>query len=106
MAERSRKHDSLIYLSGYAVALVLTLIPFGAVAFGWFSFTVTIWLIAVCAVAQVVTHLIAFLHLDRSSQLEDLLLVLFTLLIIGMVLGGGLWVIFDLNARMATGVPG
>lgn len=89
------------YLIGFAFALVLTVVPFATVATRALSAQAALAVIAVCAVAQVIVHLRYFLHLDLSaSKREDLLLVLFALLLICMMVGGSLWILYDLHVRM------
>jgi cytochrome o ubiquinol oxidase operon protein cyoD len=46
-------------------------------------------------------HLHYFLHLDTSSAARwNVLVMLFTLVIMALFVGGGLWVIWNLNYRM------
>ncbi|MFC0337171.1 cytochrome o ubiquinol oxidase operon protein cyoD [Kushneria avicenniae] len=102
-AQRAQKkaREQRSYLWGFGLALVLTLIPFAMLAFTAVE-RMTLWLtIGACALIQVVVHLRFFLHitLDRSKR-EDLLLILFTVLILIILCGGTLWILFDLYQRM------
>ena len=102
MSDRDeRAHDLRMYVTGFVAAVVLTglsfltaiLQPFGKV--GIFA------ALAVLAVAQVVVHLRFFLHIDLSRQKrEDLQLILFTVLIIGIMVAGTVWVLGNLMTRM------
>ena len=89
------------YLVGLGLALLLTAIPFAAVAFGWLPMGATITVIAVAGIAQAVVHFRYFLHLrfDRSSR-GRLLVLVFSALLVALMVGGTLWIMFDLNARM------
>ena len=91
------------YLIGFALALILTLLPFGLVMFSRddFPHDFVLGALSLAAVVQVLVHLHFFLHLDRSlDQRWNSLALLFTVLIIGIMLGGTLWIMFDLHARM------
>jgi cytochrome o ubiquinol oxidase subunit IV len=87
------------YLIGFALATVLTIIPFTLVATvgGKLSYVVLI----LCAILQLIVHLRFFLHLSfKGQQREDLQLVLFTGLILFIMIGGSIWVLGDLYTRM------
>ena len=89
------------YLTGFVLALVLTAIPFGLVVFGSLSRTVTLAAIAVAAVVQVVVHLRYFLHLNLSTTpRETILAIAFAAVLILIMVGGSLWIMFDLHHRM------
>lgn len=87
------------YLIGFALAAVLTIIPFTLVATvgGKISFVVLI----LCAILQLIVHLRFFLHLSyKGQQKEDLQLVMFTGFILLIMIGGSIWVLGDLYTRM------
>jgi cytochrome o ubiquinol oxidase operon protein cyoD len=91
------------YLTGFVLALILTVLPFGLVMFGRGDFPdgFVVGALALAAAAQILVHLRYFLHLDRSpDQRWNLLAIAFTVLIIAIMLGGTLWIMFDLHARM------
>ena len=91
------------YLIGFALALFLTVMPFCLVIFSRddFPHDFILGALALAAVVQIFVHLHFFLHLDRSSdQSWNVLALLFTVLIIGIMLGGTLWIMFDLHGRM------
>ena len=53
------------------------------------------------AILQMIVHLYFFLHLDRSSrQRWNLVTFSFSLLLIFIFVGGSIWVMLTLNARM------
>ena len=53
------------------------------------------------ALLQIVAHFRYFLHIDlQKSHRDDLQLILFTGLIIGLMVAGSLWIIFNQNQRM------
>ncbi|KZY04984.1 MULTISPECIES: cytochrome o ubiquinol oxidase subunit IV [unclassified Sulfitobacter] len=89
------------YLTGAAVTLTLTLAAFGIV---WLSVLPRYWtlgVVSVLAVLQIVAHFRYFLHIDLGkSHRDDLLMILFTSLIIVMMVGGTIWILFNQFARM------
>ena len=93
--------DARSYLTGLAVALVLTAIPFALVRFHVFGAAVLVVVIAVAAVLQIVVHLRSFLRLDLTeTPRENLLALAFAGLLIVLMVGGSLWIMFDLHERM------
>lgn len=98
---REKAREQRSYLWGFGLALLLTLIPFGMLAFTGVE-RMTLWLtVGVCALIQVVVHLRFFLHITLGkNKREDLLLILFTVLILIILCGGTLWILFDLYQRM------
>lgn len=98
---RECRTEQRSYVWGFALALVLTLIPFALVAFTDIE-RMTLWItIGVCALIQVIVHLRFFMHITLArNKREDLLLILFTVLILVILCGGTLWILFDLYQRM------
>jgi cytochrome o ubiquinol oxidase subunit IV len=89
------------YLLGFVLALVLTGIPFGLVVAGLLPPFTTLVVIAVLAVVQVLVHLRFFLHIDlQTTPRENLLALFFAAVLIFLMVGGTLWIMLDLNARM------
>jgi cytochrome o ubiquinol oxidase operon protein cyoD len=89
------------YLIGFVLAVILTAIPFGAVAFGLLSTPATVVVIAAAAIVQIVVHLRFFLHVDfRRSPRGNLLTLGFAAFLIFIMVGGTLWIMFDLHYRM------
>ena len=91
------------YLTGFALALILTAIPFALVATNPLPKLPTLIIIGVAAVIQVLVHLRYFLHLDlTSTPHEYLFAILFTAILILIMIGGSFWIMFDLHHRMAV----
>ena len=89
------------YVTGFVFALVLTGIPFGLVVAELLPRFPTLVVIAILALVQVVVHLRYFLHIDLKSTPRDNLLALgFAAVLIFIMVGGTLWIMLDLNARM------
>jgi len=89
------------YLIGIVLALVLTAIAFGIVAFGALPRETALIVIAVLAVIQILVHLRFFLHIDfKSTPRENLIALAFAAVLICIMVGGSLWIMFDLYNRM------
>ncbi|MFO1417911.1 MAG: cytochrome o ubiquinol oxidase subunit IV [Methylotetracoccus sp.] len=89
------------YLTGFVLAVVLTVIPFGVVAAKALPAAAMHGLIVTCAIAQVLVHLRYFLHLGFSRGNAWLMISLvFTFVIGALMVGGTLWIMYDLNAEM------
>lgn len=90
------------YLTGFVLAAVLTAIPFGLVATGALSRDTTLIIIAIAALLQVLVHLRYFLDLNLSTTpRENILAIAFAAVLIFIMVGGSLWIMLDLNDRMA-----
>ncbi len=95
------REERRFYTLGLVLSVLLTVVAFGSVMVpvlpgGW-----AVPVLAVLALAQIVVHLRIFLHIDLTRQKrEDLQLLLFTVLLLGIMAFGTLWVLADLEARM------
>lgn len=89
------------YINGFVLAVILTAIPFLAVYTGAISGMAIYAVIVVCAVVQVVVHLVFFLHIDlKSTPGENLFFLGFAAVLIFLMVGGSLWIMIDLHHRM------
>jgi cytochrome o ubiquinol oxidase operon protein cyoD len=89
------------YLTGLGLALLLTAVPFAVVSFELLNRTQALLAIAAAAVVQVLVHLRYFLHLDLiQTPRENLLALCFAAILIVIMIGGSLWIMFDLHHRM------
>jgi cytochrome o ubiquinol oxidase operon protein cyoD len=97
----SREVTPRPYLVGVVLALLLTAIPFAAVAARALPPASTFAVIAVAAIVQIVVHLRFFLRLDlKPSSQEKLVALCFAAVLIVIMAGGSLWIMFDLQYRM------
>jgi len=98
---KERAYDARVYQVGLVLALVLSAVPFGAVALGLLPASGLLWTIAICAIVQILVHFRCFLHIDLSSNhRHDLQLILFSVCIVILMAGGTLWVIGNQRAMM------
>jgi len=95
------------YRIGAVLAILLTAIPFWLVMGKVLpSPGVTAAVIFALAIAQIVVHVVCFLHLDtRSEGGWTLLAFLFTMVIVVLTIGGSVWVMYHLNTNMMP-MPG
>jgi cytochrome o ubiquinol oxidase subunit IV len=95
------------YLVGFGISVVLTAIPFWLVMSGVLpSKAATGFVIMGFAVAQIVVHMIYFLHMNaKSDEGWTMVALVFTLILVVITLAGSLWVMHHLNVNMMPGHP-
>ena len=87
------------YVIGFALAIILTAIPFGLVMSH--AVSATPLLIAGFAIAQIVVHVVYFLHVNRSEEQRwNLIALVFTAIVVFIILGGSIWIMHQLYANM------
>lgn len=92
--------DRRSYLVGFALALALTVIPFAIVYWSLLSAGATLAVIALAAIIQILVQLRYFLHIDlRRTPQENLMALFFAGFLILVMVGGSLWIMFDLHYR-------
>ena len=94
------------YLIGFVLSVILTAIPFWLVMSGAIdNKQATAIVIMAFAVVQIVVHMVFFLHMNTASEGGwSMLALIFTLILVGIVLTGSLWVMYHLNANMMPGL--
>lgn len=89
------------YIIGYLLSLALTLIAFMAVYDKWVDGASLLMLVVACAAAQLVAQLYFFLHLqDEARPRWRLIASAFTVVVLGIVIGGSVWIMENLNYNM------
>ncbi|AKC32230.1 cytochrome o ubiquinol oxidase subunit IV [Candidatus Pantoea carbekii] len=89
------------YIVGFIFSIILTIIPFWIVIYRNMSYSNTIYIIVVCAVMQMLVHLIYFLHLDvRSEGGWNMIAIVFSIIIVTILIVGSLWIMHHLNYNM------
>lgn len=101
--EDSGSHSTLKgYVTGFVLAVILTVIPFWLVMGKVFDKPqTTAFVILAIAAVQIVVHMVYFLHMN--SKLEggwSLLALVFTLMLLVIMLTGSIWVMYHLNTNM------
>lgn len=101
-------HGSLKgYMIGFVLSIVLTAIPFWLVMGDVFaSKTLTAVAVMALGAVQIVVHMIYFLHMNtRAEGGWSVMALLFTIVIVGIMLAGSLWVMYHLNTNMMPMTP-
>ena len=90
------------YIIGFLLAIALTIVPFGLVM--THASIGTPLVIAVFALAQILVHIVYFLHVDRSQEQRwNLTALLFTAIVVCIILGGSIWIMHNLYINMMPG---
>ncbi len=89
------------YLLGFILSLVLTLIAYFAVAEHLFTEKVLIITIVGLAFTQTVVQLFCFFHLGKETKPRwNLLIFLSMAFVIAIIIGGSLWIMYNLDSRV------
>jgi cytochrome o ubiquinol oxidase operon protein cyoD len=101
-------HGSLAgYLTGFALSVILTAIPFWLVMGGIVTDRTTgLLVLGALAVAQILVHMVCFLHMNgRIEGGWTMLSTLFTVVFVVVGIAGTLWVMYHMNANMMPAHP-
>lgn len=98
----NKKKTAGLYVTGYILSLILTLLAFALVEYKALSVTAIMAWISIFAVAQLLVQIFCFLRLNIQSDSArwNMTAFLFTLLVIFVVVAGTLWILANLNYRM------
>lgn len=89
------------YATGFGLSVILTAIPFGLVMTGALSSAVTAVVIMGFAVVQIIVHMVCFLHMSPKAEGGwSMTSLIFTIIVVGIMLSGSLWVMSHLNTNM------
>lgn len=89
------------YMTGFVLSIVLTVVPFFMVMNGSLPERFIVIGIALCAVVQILVHLVYFLHMNNNSELLwNFISLVFTVLVIAIIVVGSLWIMYNLNVNM------
>ena len=97
LEERKDFHS---YVWGISLALLLTLLPFALVYWGAMRGLSLLGVIGALALVQLVVHFRFFLHIDWRQKRDDLLLILFSTLLMVVMVAGTIWIMASLAMRM------
>lgn len=101
--EGAAAHGSLKgYLTGFALSVVLTAIPFWLIMGDAFRDPRTASIVVLAfAAMQIVVHMVYFLHMNSKSEHGwTMLAMIFTVVLVIITLSGSFWVMYHLNANM------
>ncbi|WP_051237190.1 cytochrome o ubiquinol oxidase subunit IV [Ottowia thiooxydans] len=93
------------YMIGFVLSIVLTAIPFWLVMNHVITDrTIAILVLGGLAVAQIIVHMVYFLHMNGKIEGGwTLLSTIFTLVFVAIAVAGTLWVMFHMNTNMMPG---
>ncbi len=96
------------YVIGFLLSVLLTAIPFALVMTNAFADTrITAAIATICAIVQIVVHMIYFLHMNTKSENGwTLMALIFTAILVVIVLAGSLWVMYHMNVNMMPQMSG
>ncbi|MBS1168371.1 MAG: cytochrome o ubiquinol oxidase subunit [Proteobacteria bacterium] len=95
------------YVRGLILSVILTGAAFALVMMHVLPRDATIFVILALAAIQIFVHLVDFLHIDSSlEQRWNVYAALFALLVVGILVGGSIWIMFNAHERMNPGMPG
>jgi len=98
---RLQQRETMTYVVGYGLALLLTCAAFGLVYLRLLDARQALYTVLVLGQAQMLVHFRCFLHIDiKRSARADLQLILFSSLIIALMVGGTLVILANLQTRM------
>ena len=106
MSNHSTSHDPSAktlgaYITGLVLCIILTLAAFGIIEKRVFSDTNLYIAVSVLAIVQLFVQSICFLRLNASPEGRwNLMPFLFAILIVSIVVGGSLWIMYNLNYNM------
>lgn len=102
-AHEEEQRERRSYVIGLILALVLTTGAFAVVWLDLLGGGAALAALGGLALIQAVVHLRYFLHIDlQRSHRDDLLLILFTVLILLIMVSGTIWILYDQHIRMMT----
>ncbi|HEX3364175.1 cytochrome o ubiquinol oxidase subunit IV [Phenylobacterium sp.] len=89
------------YAIGFGLAAGLTVASFVLAGGGWLTPASLVAALVALAIAQMIVHLVFFLHITTApAQKTNILALLLTLLIISLVVIGSLWIMAQLSTHM------
>jgi cytochrome o ubiquinol oxidase operon protein cyoD len=94
----------LSYVVGFALSIFTTLLAFFFVVNHVWPKEVLIYVVLAIAVVQLVVQMVFFLHIGRGSRWKGLTFV-FTVLVVGVVVIGSIWIMNNLNYNMMDMTP-
>ncbi len=102
-----QRHSPVPYLSyvvGFVLSVLTTLLAYFIVVHDLWSKEVLVYVVLAIAVVQLIVQVVFFLHIGRGSRWK-LATFLFTVLVVGIVVVGSIWIMNNLNYNMMDMSP-
>lgn len=94
------------YVTGFVISIIFTLIPYFIVVNHMFGASSLVYAAVLFGLAQLLVQVVFFLHLHKKSKPHwNLIVFIFTLLIVAIFVVGSLWVMYNLNYNMTQVSP-
>ncbi len=94
------------YVIGFVLSILLTLIPYFIVVNHMVGSTGLLFAAVGFGVAQLLAQVVFFLHLSKKSKpYWNIIVFIFTILIVSILVVGSLWVMYNLNYNMTNATP-
>lgn len=95
------------YVIGFIASILLTTASFSIVITKLLSGNALIFTIVALALAQAIFQLLFFLHLGQEAKPRwETIVFYFMIVVLFIVAIGTLWIIYDLNNRVMSGMAG
>ncbi len=96
------KKNFSVYLIGFILCIVLTLIPFNVVHHETLSRAAILWVLVVSALLQFIVQVICFLRLTASTAQGRTNIVSFVsaIVVVIVLVGGSVWIMASLDYHM------
>ncbi|HIL91809.1 MAG TPA: cytochrome o ubiquinol oxidase subunit IV [Cycloclasticus sp.] len=90
------------YMIGFGLSVVLTIIPFWLVMGEIIEHKgLTIFIVVIFGIAQMLVHMVYFLHLNATSEDGwNIISLTFTVLLVAIAVAGSVWVMYSLDTNM------
>ena len=89
------------YIIGFILSIVLTIIAYVLVTKHILDFNLTIFSVVIAGILQLAVQLVFFLHLGSESKPRwNLMAFIFTIIIVGILVIGSLWIMHNLDYNM------
>lgn len=96
-------HKVSSYITGYILAIILSVIPFYLVMGTDIHSCISIPLIIIFAMIQVMVHIRFFLNLRyRVDQTWNWIALIYTFLLLCIIMGASVWIMYHLNYNMMS----
>jgi len=93
------------YLVGFALAAILTIIPFWLVMGNVLAPETTKWVVLAFAAVQLIVQMVYFLHLNSKAEGGwNMMALILTIVILVIVMAGSIWVMHHMNTNMMPGM--
>ena len=94
------------YAIGFVLAVILTVIPFAIVMGGGLgSRQLALFVVIGCAIAQIIVHMVYFLHMNGKSEGGwQMTAAVFTAIVLFISILGTMWVMYNMDLNMMPGM--